>query len=508
MAGFHEKIVRDNRVYPVRPTPGVNRGYVEGILDDSLRLVKFTAASGPVLYRGDLFGEDYHQNAFVPEPSANLIKRNILKEKGYRVQGAQAYEGKEFLSSSDERFRPVSSYNGPDGALYIVDMYRGIIQHKTYLTQYLKNEIKTRGLNQPTTYGRIYKIVPLNKTAELVTLPNSPDQLIQLLRHSNGWVRDRAQQMLVDGKFLQVVPALRKFLLQVNDTLTVIHALWTLEGLGALQSEDILPLLNQSSWPIRMQALSVLPSVMNSKTYRRYLPVLEQILKQKDTLAAPYLAFIAQTIQSFDKIFTDRLIHTVTRQYPENVYVSDAAISILKDREAAFLKQVVALNPDTNLAINKRLRRVLDNIKNMKNRNNAKNLEKQFPRGAAIFKSNCQSCHGVDGNGIKSLAPPLNNSEWVTGDGSKLLSIVLYGLTGPIKVSGTLYEAPEINGDMPGIGNNNELSDEDIAQLTSFIRNSWNNKAEKISKEDVNQVREKFKGRQKAFTMEELKKLK
>ncbi|HVY76713.1 MAG TPA: hypothetical protein VG890_17915, partial [Puia sp.] len=78
VAGFDEKIVQDNRVYPVRPTPGVNRGYMEGVLDDSLRLVNFTAACGPLIYNGGLFGEDYAGNAFVAEPSANLIKRNIL----------------------------------------------------------------------------------------------------------------------------------------------------------------------------------------------------------------------------------------------------------------------------------------------------------------------------------------------------------------------------------------------------------------------------------------------
>ncbi|WP_442885772.1 DUF7133 domain-containing protein, partial [Chitinophaga sp.] len=76
--GFDENIVPDNRTYPIRPTPGVNRGYMKGVLDDSLRLVNFTAACGPVIYRDNLFGDDFNGNAFVAEPSANLIKRNIL----------------------------------------------------------------------------------------------------------------------------------------------------------------------------------------------------------------------------------------------------------------------------------------------------------------------------------------------------------------------------------------------------------------------------------------------
>ena len=137
VAGFNEKIVSDNRVYPARPTPGVNRGYQKGILNDSMRLKDFTAACGTIIYRSGLFGKAYAGNAFVCEPAANLIKRDVLEEKGYKISGRQAYHNKEFLSSTDERFRPVNLYNGPDGALYVVDMYRGIIQDKLSLTDYL-----------------------------------------------------------------------------------------------------------------------------------------------------------------------------------------------------------------------------------------------------------------------------------------------------------------------------------------------------------------------------------
>ena len=83
---------------------------------------------------------------------------------------------------------------------------------------------------------------------------------------------------------------------------------------------------------------------------------------------------------------------------------------------------------------------------------------------------------------------------------------MLYGLTGPIQVSGKLYEAPEITGDMPGISNNKELTDEDVAQLLSFIRNSWNNRADKVTGNEVNQVRQKYRDRQKPFTVQELQK--
>ena len=82
----------------------------------------------------------------------------------------------------------------------------------------------------------------------------------------------------------------------------------------------------------------------------------------------------------------------------------------------------------------------------------------------------------------------------------------MFGLTGPIKVNNKVYKAPEINGDMPGLGSNKDIVDEDIAQLLSFVRNAWNNNAVPVTREEVIEVREKFSGREKPFTAAELEK--
>jgi len=508
VSGFNKKIVNDNKVYPARPTTGVNRGYMKGVLDDSLRLVDFTAACGPVIYNGNLFDKEYYGNAFVAEPSANLVKRNIVTSKGYVVEGRQAYSEKEFLASEDERFRPVSLYNGPDGALYVVDLYRGIIQHKTYLTPYLKNEIKERELTKPLNCGRIYKIVPAKKNLDQVRIPTDTSDLLTLLKHPNGWIRNEAQQLLVDGKYTFAAPTLRSYLKQPDEPLQLIHSLWIMEGLGVLQLNDVLPLLSADQWPIRMQALSVAPSIISKKNYQQLLPVLQQMINGNDTLAAPYIAFLLNSFRAMNAAAANDLLLTLTKQYGSNVYVADAIISNLQNKEAVFYKQALKINPDTSIALNKRLKKVIADIAAAKNNSNAKKLEKEFPKGAAIFQSVCQNCHGKDGNGIASLAPPLNNSEWVKGDKNRLIPIVLYGLTGPVKVDGKLYKAPEINGDMPGVFENKEFSDADLAQLLNLIRNSWNNKGEKITEEDIKNTRNKHKGRMNPFNAEELQNLK
>jgi mono/diheme cytochrome c family protein/glucose/arabinose dehydrogenase len=503
VAGFSEQIVRDKRVYPARPTTGVNRAYKPGFLDPWLRIKTVTAACSPVVYRGGLFGGQFDRNAFVAEPSANLVKRNIIEGDGYPVEGRQAYSEKEFLASTDERFRPVSLYNGPDGALYIVDMYRGIIQHKAYLTDYLKGEIKRRDLVEPLDYGRIYKVVPANKQARKVVIPEDPDKLVTLLEHPNGWARDKAQQILVEGKYNDTAAALRKLLKSSQNTVAQVHALWTLEGLGLLQAGDVLPLLEHPLWPVRMNALSALPSAMDKHNFKQCLPVLESMLT-RDTLSAPLIAFTIPALKKFDKLAAEKLLHDIMRQFPDNEFVADAVISNVEDMEADFLEEVEAFNPDPSLSINKRLRAVLNDIRDAKNKKKLSMLKNKFPEGFALYNQTCQTCHGADGNGIKSLAPPLNRSEWVNGDGEKLASIVLFGLTGPVTVNGKLYDASEISGDMPGIGSNEEVSNEELAQLLSFIRASWSNSAGEVNAGDIARVRKKHEGRKDAFTVDDL----
>ncbi len=150
----------------------------------------------------------------------------------------------------------------------------------------------------------------------------------------------------------------------------------------------------------------------------------------------------------------------------------------------------------------------MDDIAEAKNNSNLKTLADEFPKGFALFHAVSQTCHGVDGYGVNGLAPPLNNSNWVQGDKNKLISIVLYGLSGPVKVAGKEYKAPEVSGEMPGIGTNKDFSDEDIAQVLSFIRGSWSNRAGKIKAGDVVNIRKALKDRQKSFTEEELNKSK
>ncbi len=135
-----------NVVWPARATPGVNRGYQTGVLRPDGRLASYTAVSAPTVYRGDRLPAELRGNVFVVDPAANVVSRIIIQDDGTKLVARRAYDQAEFLTSTDERFRPVYLSNAPDGGLYLVDMYHGIIQHRDYITEYLRDQILSRQL--------------------------------------------------------------------------------------------------------------------------------------------------------------------------------------------------------------------------------------------------------------------------------------------------------------------------------------------------------------------------
>jgi len=241
VAGIAENIAQPaSATFPIHATLGVNRGYQDGILRSDGTLANLTAACSPVIYRASLLGESVRNDAFICEPAGQIVKRISLGAGGPTPRGTNAYSDSEFLASDDERFRPVSACVGPDGALYIADMYRGVIQHKTYLTDYLKAQIKKRLLEGPVNMGRIYRITPKGWTPRPAPRLSSlaPELLTEVLSHPDGWYRDTAQRLIVQGK-LPVASVVRVMFAESPEWTTRLHALRTLEGLGEVNAADI-----------------------------------------------------------------------------------------------------------------------------------------------------------------------------------------------------------------------------------------------------------------------------
>jgi mono/diheme cytochrome c family protein len=248
-----------NTVWPVRPTRGVNRGYQDGILRPDGRLTRFTSVCSPTVYRGDRLPAELYGNVFVAEPAANLVSRLIVSDNGTTLESKKAYDGAEFLASTDERFRPVYLSNAPDGTLYIVDAYHGIIQHKGFITEYLRDQILSRKLDQPSGHGRIYRVVhdTTKRDSPPALSKATPAHLVEVLAHPNGWWRDTAQRLLVERGDRSVAAALKDRAEHAPDWRTRLHALWTLDGLDAIEPSTVVRALDDQSRDVRVSALQL-----------------------------------------------------------------------------------------------------------------------------------------------------------------------------------------------------------------------------------------------------------
>jgi len=257
-----------NRVWPIHATPGVNRGYQTGVLRPDGTLANFTSVSSPTVYRGDRLPADLYGDVFVTEPAANLVARLKVTDDGSTLQGAKAYDGAEFLASTDERFRPVNLSAGPDGTLYVIDIYRGIIQHKGFITEYLRDQIMSRKLDAPIAHGRIYRIVHdgIARGPKPALSRATPAQLVATLSHPNGWWRDTAQRLLVERRPRTAVAALRALASTSKVDRIRLQALWTLDGMDQLEPADVTRALGDPSRDVRTGAVRMSERWLNDAT--------------------------------------------------------------------------------------------------------------------------------------------------------------------------------------------------------------------------------------------------
>ncbi len=335
LAGVDVRIGMDNEVWPHAITPGVNR---RAQLHDDGRLRVFTANSAPAVYRGDQFPAEYRGNVFLGEAAGRLIRRSVLTETDGIISGTNAYDRREFLFSHDERFRPVFTATGPDGALYVADMYRGIIEGHIFLTTFLRNQILDRRLHQPFHgMGRIYRVVHEGRPRGV--LPSPPDSgaaWVPLLSHPNGLWRDFAQRGIVSAGDRSVVPAVRTLATTHTDARTRLHALWTLDGLGEVD-DDVLPALLQDASPhVRIAALRVVESRLHADASLRRAVL--AVTADADVAVRRQLMFTLGASEAPD---VDRARLDLLRRDIERPFVVDAFVSGLAGREHRVLSDIV-----------------------------------------------------------------------------------------------------------------------------------------------------------------------
>lgn len=504
--------VGTDRVYPDRVTPGLNRAYrhpknglkkgQQSTLDPKThKLVNTSAACGPAIYRGTNWPEKYQDHAIVCESAAQLVKLIKVKHDDGKITGSHPLGESELLTSQDERFRPVNAYNAPDGSIYILDYYHGIIQHSTYMTSYLRKQTLSRGLEGPAFgHGRIYRIKAKNKPLDpVVDLGQlSDDELILKIASKNGEVRDLAQKELVDRK---VSADLVRTTLQkaTNTVFPQIHLIWILEGIGALEAADLVPAIDSDDENLVITAMYAGLSLTDAERIK----LVPRVADLEDTNA--YLPYKAKFLSSCP-----------------DLGAHEALVALLKgNRKAPFVKEAAAAGLPGHVDFFKKAGGMSIKDKKFKGwvRKTEKGPQKEvdpasllsgahlasYHRGQELYKgaATCFGCHGPDGEGAVGMGPHLNKSEWVTGDDERLAKVLLHGLSGPIWMGKKKFTTPMV---MPGSNANPYMTDERIADVMTYIRSAWDNRAGMITPEQVAKVRKATVG-QGVYTQEDFPEL-
>lgn len=301
----------------------------------------FTSACGNTLYTGGAFGQPY-DNAmhFVAEPVSNLVHADLLKDRGvsFTASRAGANPRKEFLASTDAWFRPVNMYVGPDGALYLSDYYREIIEHPEWMSE---EAVKEGRLYNGKDRGRIYRISRADAKVEPWTtgihLGDATDkELVQQLSNPNSWWRLNAQRLLVDRRSMEVVPDLVHLAKTSTSEMARLHALWTLEGLKKLTPELIEHALKDPVPGIRQNAIKLLEPYLS--TY----PELEKLLlPMSDDPDAKVRFQLLCTLGSIHSPASTEVRDYLLFQGVDDKWIQIAALSASRLQAGPLLKQVI-----------------------------------------------------------------------------------------------------------------------------------------------------------------------
>ncbi len=432
----------------------------------------FTATCGNEIFRGDRLPEDLRGDLLFAEPVGRLIRRAKVEVRDGLTYLRNAYDKTEFIRSTDPNFRPVNMMNAPDGTLYIVDMYRGIIQEGAWVQKgsYLRPMVEKYSLDRNFGRGRIWRLTHKDHQPgpQPRMLNESSIGLVAHLEHPNGWWRDTAQQTLVSRGDKTVAPALIRLARQTANPLARLHAIWTLEGLQSLDAPFLREMLKDADPQVRVAAIRASESLYKAGD-RSLVPALEVMPKDRDPAVA---------IQA---LLTPHLL-----QWTNAMALIDASIQTTD-------------SPGVRTIASKLLRPNAESIDPQFTSDERKRLQ----RGEAIYKELCFACHGPDGRGQplqggkpgETMAPPLVRSQTVTGHRDGVISVLLKGLNGP--VGGKTYTALMV----PMESN----ADDWIAAVASYVRNGFVNHATLVDTNDVARVRAAIRGRDTPWTPEDLR---
>ena len=252
----------------------------------------------------------------------------------------EAYDQHDFVASTDERFRPVNLTTGPDGALYVTDFYRGVLQHRESFTTYLRSYSEQRGLDKPTHLGRIWRIAPasVKPFAKLDLKKESSTDLVEHLSSANNWWRETAQRLLVERGDLSVVRSLKDLIANGKTDMAKVHALWTLDGLHQLDEATVASDLGAKAPRVRSTAIRLCENFLKTDARSRLLAKLIAMNYERKPFVQQQLALTLGEAADHE---ADLAMAKLVQQTPDTGFLIDAVVSGLGGREASLLENLV-----------------------------------------------------------------------------------------------------------------------------------------------------------------------
>ena len=365
------------QVYPIDDVPDTQGG--RGRLRADNTLNHFTASCGQSIFRGDRLPMDFHGDLIICEPVGRLIRRAKVTNDRGKIVVSNAYDKQEFIAARDPNFRPINSATGPDGCLYLVDMYRGIIQEGNWVRRgsYLRGIVKKYELERNIGRGRIYRVehTTTQRGSQPRMLDETPDQLAAHLSHPNGWWRSEAQKLIILHGNLRVVAALKRLALSGREPLGRLHAFWTLEGLNAVDTKLLKAGFRDHDPRIRAAAMRIAESVINKDRS------LDDAIRRLADDENPDVAI--QVVLS-----SGRGTHPQALALADQIVEANASNPSIRELATQFRSRMEAIRTERR------------RIEELRRRN--KLLAEAVERGQLTYRTLCVNCHGRDGKGRPS----------------------------------------------------------------------------------------------------------
>ena len=311
-----------------------------------------TAANSPTPYRDNLFGANSDQLLFVSAPAYNVIRREILKPDGISFLSHRPEQAgsQEFIASKDSWFRPTMLKTGPDGALWIADFYRLVLEHPEWIPDDVEQKLKLRS---GSDRGRLYRVYPTKSTPrDIPKLSNKTiPELVAALDSSNGWRRDTAQQILVNQNDQSTVTHLEALLRKTKNPKALLHALYTLDGINKIRSNHLIIGLTNSHPGVREHAIRLSENLFKKNEADSIEESLNQLVEDSNLRVRTQMAF---SLGEWKSPTAGNLLAKLARDCSEFPDLQIAIASSAKGHSVKILKGILnqSINNSFSILIN------------------------------------------------------------------------------------------------------------------------------------------------------------